>query len=33
MNNITIADIMIALGQMQKDIDKHQADSSYWFNQ
>ncbi len=29
MNNITIADIMIALGQMQKDIDKHQADSSY----
>ncbi len=32
MDNITIADMMIALGQMQKDIDRHKADSSMWFN-
>lgn len=32
MANITIADMMIALGQMQKDIDQKSADSSMWFN-
>lgn len=33
MENITIADVMIALGQMQKDIDKFKKDGEYWFSQ